>query len=150
MNSQRIARLGTQTTFRPPQSAAKHTPSPPPSLFVVVSLSRSNGRSVYVLLISVRLVLLPVTPDMCMCSHAGTFQLRQKVMFCLSAAQRFLLPAPLLHHRQHRTSSCNNARFQNNTTTSCLQNIVGFLRCGGVSGEAHEAPSCIQRRDLVW
>lgn len=150
MNSQRIARLGTQTTFRPPQSAAKHTPSPPPSLFVVVSLSRSNGRSVYVLLISVRLVLLPVTPDMCMCSHAGTFQLRQKVIFCLSAAQRFLLPAPLLHHRQHRTSSCNNARFQNNTTTSCLQNIVGFLRCGGVSGEAHEAPSCIQRRDLVW
>lgn len=149
MNSQRIARLGTQTTFRPPQSAAKHTPSPPPSLFVVVSLSRSNGRSVYVLLISVRLVLLPVTPDMCMCSHAGTFQLRQKVIFCLSAAQRFLLPAPLLHHRQHRTSSCNNARFQNNTTTSCLQNIVGFLRCGGVSGEAHEAPSCIQRRDLV-
>lgn len=141
MNSQRIARLGTQTTFRPPQSAAKHTPSPPPSLFVVVSLSRSNGRSVYVLLISVRLVLLPVTPDMCMCSHAGTFQLRQKVIFCLSAAQRFLLPAPLLHHRQHRTSSCNNARFQNNTTTSCLQNIVGFLRCGGVSGEAHEAPS---------
>lgn len=150
MNSQRIARLGTQTTFRPPQSAAKHTPSPPPSLFVVVSLSRSNGRSVYVLLISVRLVLLPVTPDMCMCSHAGTFQLRQKVMFCFSVAQRFLLPAPLLHHRQHRTSSCNNARFQNNTTTSCLQNIVGFLRCGGVSGEAHEAPSCIQRRDLVW
>lgn len=150
MNSQRIARLGTQTTFRPPQSAAKHTPSPPPSLFVVVSLSRSNGRSVYVLLISVRLVLLPVTPDMCMCSHAGTFQLRQKVIFCLSAAQRFLLPAPLLHHQQHRTSSCNNARFQNNTTTSCLQNIVGFLRCGGVSGEAHEAPSCIQRRDLVW
>lgn len=150
MNSQRIARLGTQTTFRPPQSAAKHTPSPPPSLFVVVSLSRSNGRSVYVLLISVRLVLLPVTPDMCMCSHAGTFQLRQKVIFCLSAAQRFLLPAPLLHHRQHRTSSCNNAKFQNNTTTSCLQNIVGFLRCGGVSGEAHEAPSCIQRRDLVW
>lgn len=149
MNSQRIARLGTQTTFRPPQSAAKHTPSPPPSLFVVVSLSRSNGRSVYVLLISVRLVLLPVTPDMCMCSHAGTFQLRQKVIFCLSAAQRFLLPAPLLHHRQHRTSSCNNAKFQNNTTTSCLQNIVGFLRCGGVSGEAHEAPSCIQRRDLV-
>lgn len=141
MNSQRIARLGTQTTFRPPQSAAKHTPSPPPSLFVVVSLSRSNGRSVYVLLISVRLVLLPVTPDMCMCSHAGTFQLRQKVIFCLSAAQRFLLPAPLLHHRQHRTSSCNNAKFQNNTTTSCLQNIVGFLRCGGVSGEAHEAPS---------
>lgn len=150
MNSQRIARLGTQTTFRPPQSAAKHTPSPPPSLVVVVSLSRSNGRSVYVLLISVRLVLLPVTPDMCMCSHAGTFQLRQKVTFCLSAAQRFLLPAPLLHHRQHRTSSRNNARFQNNTTTSCLQNIVGFLRCGGVSGEAHEAPSCIQRRDLVW
>lgn len=139
MNSQRIARLGTQTTFRPPQSAAKHTPSPPPSLFVDVSLSHSNGRSVYVLFISVRLVLLPVMPDMC--SHAGTFQLRQKVIFCLSAAQRFLLPAPLLHHRQHQTSSCNNARFQNNTTTSCLQNIVGFLRCGGVSGEAHEAPS---------
>lgn len=150
MNSQRIARLGTQTTFRPPQSAAKHTPSPPPSLFVDVSLSHSNGRSVYVLFISVRLVLLPVMPDMCMCSHAGTFQLRQKVIFCLSAAQRFLLPAPLLHHRQHRTSSRNNAKFQNNTTTSCLQNIVGFLRCGGVSGEAHEAPSCIQRRDLVW